>query len=174
MDQKAEPGSDSASLELEDDLAFERREWRIQRVAWALLGLVVLAGLLGFLGPGPLTRSVISPQDRAISLEYYRFERSHRMSELRISVAASAGESDRIRLWIRRAYADEMRVQAVLPPADRVDVDADRVLFSFARASPTREARILLKIEPQSTGPEQGEIGLDGGSALAFTQFVYP
>ena len=34
-------------LEIHQDLPFQRRSWTVQRVGWAIMALVVLAGLLG-------------------------------------------------------------------------------------------------------------------------------
>ena len=74
-------------LEIAQDLAFQRREWTIQRVAWAVMALVALAGLLGlFGGAGPLTRAAAG--NGALRLDYARFERKHAPTELRLQVAA--------------------------------------------------------------------------------------
>jgi hypothetical protein len=49
----------SGDLELDQDLAFERRTWTVERVAWVAMGLMGIAALAGLLGPGPLSKPPI-------------------------------------------------------------------------------------------------------------------
>jgi hypothetical protein len=43
-------------LEIRQDLSFERRDWMMQRLGWAVIGLLILAGLTGLTGSsGPMT-----------------------------------------------------------------------------------------------------------------------
>ena len=46
-------------LELETDESFQRNEWRIQRVGWIVWSLVIIAGLIGLLGSGPMSHKEI-------------------------------------------------------------------------------------------------------------------
>lgn len=55
-----EPIRRVGELEIEEDLDFQRRMWRLQQIGWALLVLVVVAALLGLFGKGPLSRAVAS------------------------------------------------------------------------------------------------------------------
>ena len=49
-------GADShrhGDLEIDEDLPFQRREWFAERVAWAVMALLIAAALLGLFGTGP-------------------------------------------------------------------------------------------------------------------------
>ena len=46
-------------LEIEQDHDFQRRSWRLQRAGWIVLSLVLLAGLLGLFGSGPLAHATV-------------------------------------------------------------------------------------------------------------------
>ncbi len=39
-------------LEIDQDLAFERRQWSVQRVGWGVGALIIVAALLGCSAPG--------------------------------------------------------------------------------------------------------------------------
>ena len=41
-------------LEIDEDIALENKSWTAERVAWVLMGLLLLAVLLGFTGNGGL------------------------------------------------------------------------------------------------------------------------
>ena len=45
-------------LQIHQDLCQERREWKIQRVGWLLMALMLVAALAGLLGPGPLSSTI--------------------------------------------------------------------------------------------------------------------
>lgn len=49
------------------------REWRWQRVGWILLGGLVVAGLAGLLGDGPLSSTSSSSIDGAVQASFDRF-----------------------------------------------------------------------------------------------------
>ena len=50
-------------LEISPDLNFQRRSWAMQRFAWVVLALFILAALLGLFGPGPLSQTRAEQQD---------------------------------------------------------------------------------------------------------------
>ena len=60
-------------LEVSQDLDHEKKFWLVQRIGWALLFLLWLAGVAGLFGSGPLSGSTASAPD--LRLEYDRFVR---------------------------------------------------------------------------------------------------
>ena len=73
-------------LALDQDLDFQRRSWRLQRLGWSAMGVTVLAALLGLFGTGPLSSATVSSQDEALTLQYNRFWRVQSPMTLRLSV----------------------------------------------------------------------------------------
>jgi hypothetical protein len=66
----------AGDLELNQDLRFQRRMWAVQRIGWAVMALVVLAGLLGLFGPGPLSSATAGKEEGPLLVEgYERFVR---------------------------------------------------------------------------------------------------
>lgn len=81
------------SLQLHEDLAHERREWKLQRVGWALMALALLAAVLGLFGHGPLSETASASADGALTVRHQRFERYQAPSEYDIGAlpALAAG-----------------------------------------------------------------------------------
>ncbi|MBL0968407.1 MAG: hypothetical protein IBJ02_04785 [Brevundimonas sp.] len=80
----------SADLELGEDTGFQRRFWRIQRIAWAGFALVIVAALLGLTGAGgPLSRSVVRTPDGLIDSP--RISRWSAAEELRFELSGRDG-----------------------------------------------------------------------------------
>lgn len=66
-------------LELEDDMRFQHRLWRIERLGWLLMALLVVAAAAG-LGPGPLARTQASGE--RLLVEYDRVARLDTATEI--------------------------------------------------------------------------------------------
>ncbi len=58
----------AASARVEEDLPFQVRSWRVQRLGWCVFALYVGAALAGFLGDGPLAQRRV--EMRGYSLAY--------------------------------------------------------------------------------------------------------
>lgn len=42
-------------VQVSEDLDFQRKEWRVQRIAWTCMAVLILAAALGAAGSGPLS-----------------------------------------------------------------------------------------------------------------------
>ena len=62
-------------LEIEQDLGFEERAWRVQRVSWFIMFLVIALALIGLFGTGPLSSARTGSSGDEFSANYERFAR---------------------------------------------------------------------------------------------------
>jgi hypothetical protein len=56
----------SSQFQIDEDLNFQRREWKIQRAGWVTMALVIIAALLGVFGAGPLSSATIETEGVAL------------------------------------------------------------------------------------------------------------
>ena len=159
-------------LEVGQDLDFQRREWAVQRLGWAVVALILVAALLGLLGPGPLSRG--TAEEGPLRVGYQRFERKHAPTKLRIAAAPGAAPQGQLRLWLDRRYLAGVEVQQIEPEPDRVEVAGDRVVFTFEVAEPDRPSEVVVPLEHDAWGVKTARVGLVDGPDLAFRQVVYP
>jgi hypothetical protein len=93
----------TASLaEVEEDLEFQLRSWRVQRLGWLCFGLIILGSLLGLGGEGPLAER--SRDAGRFALSYTSPMALGRQSEMLIRVQdtqTSSIEKGPITLWLR-------------------------------------------------------------------------
>ena len=73
-------------LELETDESFQRSEWRIQRAGWIVWSLVIIAGLIGLLGSGPMSHKETAATDGSLKIDYDRYLHYHHPTQLTLSV----------------------------------------------------------------------------------------
>ena len=119
-------------LEILLDPAFQRREWVIQRIAWVLMGVILLAALLGLFGDGPLSHASARSPDGRIRVAYERFLRNHAPGEFSVFVEPGAVDADgRVRVWLARDYLESVRLKEVVPAPEAVAVAPERTLWTF-------------------------------------------
>jgi hypothetical protein len=161
-------------LEIDQDLAFNQREWRFQRIGWLVMALVIVAGLLGAFGTGPLAEGSVGSDGDSLSLSYQRIDREERPTTLDITIGPGAIQGDRAELWIDNAFLDRVEVQTIQPEPESVQVGSDRTVFVFTVNDAEQSAHVALNFQHDGFGRVKGQIGLVNGPAHSFTVFVYP
>jgi len=161
-------------LEVHQDLPFERRNWRAQRFGWAVMGLLVLAGLAGLFGRGPLASAARSSPGGALEVEYERFTRHGSPGKLRVTVAPQALEDDTLRIRVSRSFLQGLQVETVEPPPASALVSGDYLEYSF-HAEAGQPARILFRVIPDQYFLRTAEVSVASGrERVRFQQFVFP
>jgi hypothetical protein len=161
-------------LEVHQDLPFEERNWRIQRLGWSAMGLFVLAGLTGVFGRGPLSSAAVTSPGALLRVEYERLARHGAPSEFRLTVAPAAVGDRTVRLVVSRSFLQGQHVEGVQPPPDSTLVSGDTVMFTF-RATPGRPVQILFRLTPDEYFMRRAQVGLAGTpERVEFGQFVFP
>jgi hypothetical protein len=162
------------TLEVAQDLEFQRRSWTVQRIGWVVMALVIVAALLGLFGPGPLSSATAGEQGGALWAEYRRFGRYASPSTLRIHLGTGAARDGEARVWLSREYLEGVRIQHITPEPDSVEAGLDRITYAFRVAEPGQPVAVTFHLELQQIGPTTGRVGLPDGPSLTFSQFVYP
>ncbi|HVF07519.1 MAG TPA: hypothetical protein VNC60_02985, partial [Actinomycetota bacterium] len=86
----------ATGLEVDRDEQFQRREWLVQRISWGMLTGVIILGLLGGFGGGPLAHATASDTGVPIRLDYDRMVRLGAISHLRLVLDPTAIRPDGI------------------------------------------------------------------------------
>src|SRR5919106_6001727 len=60
------------SLQIDQDLAYQQREWLVERVGWIVMLLLIVAAAAGIFGNGVLSRASVS-DGKQLRIEYERF-----------------------------------------------------------------------------------------------------
>jgi hypothetical protein len=160
----------SRKPEIEEDLGFERLEWRAATVLFWVLLLLVAATLLGGFGNGPLSWRSESAPDGSLRLEYERFGRFG--APMRLTVHVRADAAGTASFTVSRDYLDAQRVQTVTPPPSSTEIEGDRVRYEF-RSRGSDPLAVALDLQAVRRWSLTGEIRT-AGQAVRFRQFIYP
>jgi hypothetical protein len=156
------------SLELEEDIAFQKKEWFYQRIGMAGLTLFVLAALLGFTGMGgAFSRGEAGDRSGPLHVEYERYVRRGGLSTLTLHLRTTPGD---VRFWVSAPYFEHVRIDSVAPTPELVSVETGRHVYLIRSSSP--DVTVTLKVEHESAGTLDAEVGLVGGPSARFGQLA--
>jgi hypothetical protein len=168
----AEPGY-VGSLQVDQDLEHERREWRIERIAWVVFALILLAALAGAFGDGPLARGQAGVVDTALWVDFERLERARDQSHLEIYMRLEA-EDGLARLSLNRAYVEAINIRSIRPQPQSEVLAGDRVIYIFEVEATDQPLQVTIDYEAATIGSVDAHLALEGGPSLTFSQFIYP
>jgi hypothetical protein len=157
-------------LQIDDDLRFQRRTWRIQRIGWIAFALLVLAGLLGVFGSGPLSRAEATGE--GVRIEYDRFARLQSSATLRITIDPAAVRDGAIRLVLAGDYIHNAQIQYSTLPVHGIASDGIVLGAEVGGGALSLIAAVHLTFE--RAGAMRARIGLVGRRPAELTHWVYP
>lgn len=158
-------------LELDQDLAYQQREWRAQRIGWAVLGLLIVAASLGLMGPGLFNKATL--QGDGVQLEIPRTQRYWAPAQVQFVLSADASAGEHVRLWLSQGFLGSVQVQQITPQPESVTATADGQTYLFRRA-PEQPMTVSFDVTTQQVGLVRGEARRDDRPPLLFSQFVFP
>jgi len=161
-------------LDIDEDLALQRKEWRVSRVAWCGFSLLLAGGLAGLFGSGPLSHAEVSAP--GLTLDYERFNRRSCPGVLRFQLTDVAA-AEEASVWIERAYLQHLRLGPITPEPASVRSEDDRIVYQFRpgpSAERSGELSVEFRFEHLHAGRIVGHAGRVGAESLAFAHLVYP
>lgn len=165
---------DCEGPDLNQDLPFQHRTWRIQRIAWGVIALILLCAVLGLFGHGPLSRTTARDPSLPLSLDYERFGRYQSALTLRVHVHETPTDQDTVRIWFSRDYLSKIEIKQILPEPVGAETSPTGMIYQFRLAQPEQRSDVIVSVEMEATGFIEGRIGLDESHALTFRQWIYP
>jgi len=157
---------------IEDDMAFQRRSWLVERVSWIVLALIGIAAVLGLLSHGPLSRTTVASSDGKLSVTYERMERREASSRFLVQVAGAEKDGE-VTVRFGPAFLDSYEMRAMTPRPTRASGSAEGFEGVFA-ASPTGEARIHVTGRATRFGLAEFPVEVPGRGSVRVRQFVFP
>jgi hypothetical protein len=162
-------------LQIEEDRTHSRREWRFEHVGWAVMALLLAAGLLGLFGYGPLSQASAG-EPGTLTVTYDRLQRAGAPSEYRFTVAPSLSRDGVFRLRFDDALLEEVDIQSIIPEPEHVRSGAGYTEYEFAMdAARGPPARIQFQLQQATFGHVRGNVTAEGAAApLVIDQFILP
>ncbi len=162
---------ESRNRPIAEDMDYQRRTWRIERIGWLVLGILVVLALVGGFGAGPLSSTTIRDPSGALEISCDRFERQGASSGIRVALApAEAGPAT---LIISHSFFDAFAVESIqpLPVQQRGGTDGIELRFQRSDGGPLT---VHLVVRARRAGLVRSAFAVDGKPPAEVTQFVFP
>lgn len=166
--EKTADESDFADL-----MRHHRAAWRVERIGWTIMALLLVATLLGAFGDGPLSHAR-SGSAQGLSVEYDRLLRSSAPSLYRFEASPSLARDGVIRLRFDGSLIENMELESIVPEPDQQEAGAGFTEFAFRVAPGDTPARFDFRFRPATFGRRAGDVSIAGAHAVPINQFVYP
>jgi hypothetical protein len=161
-------------LDVGEDIDFERRWWRIQRTGQVVQTLVLVAGLAGLFGRGPLSNADAPSDRQGLRVHYERVARFRTPTILDVTIEKSALADSTAHIWISQRYLDALPVSRTMPQPREVILAANGQVYAFPVTPGADSARLRFYLEPGSLGSQRAAMGAAGARPVAFSQIVLP
>lgn len=154
------------------DIAFERKWWRLEKVVWTVMALLLVAGLSGAMGRGPLAKVNTQTPDNSLQMQYERFERYKTPSTLGLTLTGSAIQNHRALVWVSESLLKSLGTQRISPEPAVSEPGDNRTLYAFPAED--GEAKLQFTLEPGQPGIFDIAVGVVHGPELHRQVIVWP
>ena len=162
------------SIQIEEDPTYQRREWRIERIGWAMMAALLGAGLLGLFGYGPLSHTQAGTPG-TLTVAYDRLQRASAPSEYHFDAASTLARNGELRLRFDNALLEEMEMGSILPAPVQMRSGPGYTDFVFAMdTAEGSSARFQFQFQPATFGHVRGRVTADGAEPLVIDQIIFP
>lgn len=165
---------DMTGLEIDQNLDFQEKQWRVERVAWVAILIVLVLALLGLFGTGWLSSATASSEGDTLGLDYERFIRHDGEASLDIEVNPDQVREGQVELWISTDYLEGIQIESISPQPDEVRGEGSRQVYVFLAGNPDAPVSISFSFSPDRMGRYSGEMGIVDGPGISFDQFSHP
>lgn len=158
-------------LEIDQDIGFLRRLWRVQRVGWLCMSALVAAGLSGALGAGPLARTRIDVAGVGASISWDRVMRQSARATLEVALPERVNKNLPRTIFVDAATLRAFRIESIVPSPTHTRAAADGVIFDFDVAA---RGVVRFHVVPEDSGMHRAILRLDDGDAVPLRCLVLP
>ena len=155
-----------------EDLDFQRRWWRFEKVVWSFFGLILIADLTGLLGRGPLANARRQTTDGTLQLKYERVLRENTSSIMTVLPGEPALHNGELQLYVSDSILKEFGADRIIPQPKTTALGGGGVTYTFPATQLPMTIQIELK--PSFIGRHVFTISVPGGEAIQAKSLVLP
>lgn len=166
---------DNASIEIAEDMGFQAASWRVQRIGWILMLLIIAAALSGLFGGGVLSSVQAGDASGGLLLDYERFVRRSAPQSLRLTLGPASRQSDStVAAWIDRDWLERQHITSISPEPMSSVLDAGTITYTFLSRNLAEPLVVRVHLEALKFGKTTSRAGIPAGPSVSFMQIAYP
>lgn len=155
-----------------ENIDFQRKWWRFEKIIWPILLLIVIADMLGVFGRGWLAKAHAETPDHALTLDYERVARASTPSIMTFKFGPAAIHNNRIVLFVSDSIVKPLGAQRISPEPALSIIGKNGITYVFASSDSPASAQIQL--QPSFPGPHTFRVQVLGSESINGSIFVMP
>ena len=155
----------SYNIELDESLRAHVRSWKLQRVGWVLMLLIVVAALFGLCGGGPLSYRTKTANNDTLQYEYFLRYRGHAQLKLQMQ-----HQTDTTRVGFPMAYWKGFQVEKITPEPFDTQLNNDSIVYFFKGVE---RGLIQFYVTPENRGTTGCKMTVNN-ETFPISHFIYP
>ena len=155
-----------------EDLAFQRKWWRFERIVWPILFLVVVIDMLGGFGRGWLSKAHRASPDGSYTLDYERIERASTPSIMTLQLGRGTIHDGRITVYISDSVVKALGALRVSPQPAMSRIGSGGITYVFPAGG--IPASVQIELQPSFPGLHGFRIQVEGGAPIDGIVAVMP
>lgn len=159
-------------LQIERDQSFQRRDWQVTRLGLVLIASVVVAALLGLLGPGPLSWATATGGAGVVAVDYQRFTHVEADDSITIRLGQGAVQSGAVEILLGSEWVESVTITGITPQPSDATLTPEGLRLTLPLEGGT-DVPVQVYFRPGDIGSADGLVAA-GGERATFNQFVYP
>jgi len=167
-------GESIEKLDAPGRISHQRWEWSIERLGWIAMASVIVAGLAGGLGRGPLAWRDIANGDGSSRARYYAIERAASPTRLDLWWDASQFNGSKVNVAISRAFTYGTTIESIVPEPLEVASGEGEIIYTFAAAGYPNGEKVIFHYQHEGFGPFDYEVAIGDREPIRVRQFVLP
>ncbi len=165
--------STEPSLEINQDMVFQRRTWIAERIGWAAMAVLVIGAALGAFAAGPMSWTTVRDPQGRLSIEYGRLQRRSAPATVKVLVPAETITPEGLTIEVDRAFIEAFKIETIRPEPRQSTAISDGMRLQFG-ATPREPATIVFYCTAERIGLSRPRLGLAGRELVELPVFVYP
>jgi len=156
---------------VKENIKVQQVHWRIERVGFVALIVLITLALLGVFSSGPLSQVQQQTESGNLAVEYQRFIRNGATSELIFTLHSRPGQT--VEMTLDDALLEEGTVEGMVP--EPVSSFAHKGAGLVLRLQANAEGLATVRLAMRSSGIGSYRYSVHAnGESLPLHQFIYP
>ena len=156
---------------IREDMRFQQRSWRAERIGWIAMALVLVAALAGVFFHGPASHRIARSADKYLAIEYERFAHKTALTHFVIRISPPVAEQVLVRL--SPAFAVTHDTESIEPRPIRSSGGSYGLEYVFARSA-AGDLTVYIAARPKRFGVMSLHVEVEGRGAVNIAQLIYP
>jgi hypothetical protein len=164
--------ANNGELEIDQDLQFQRRMWRTERVGWGAMAILLICAVMGLFGNGPLSR-MTAQTGELLTVEYQRFGRYQAPMEMRLYLAGFTKDHS-LFFQLDHTFLSHVQITRITPQPALEEPTPDGIGFIYPVRVQDGSILVTISYQPEQIGMLKATLMADETSPLSIRQFIYP